>query len=67
MNDRKLLPIGAMARCLGVTSRWLRGEVEAGRLPHLQAGKQILFDPETVQQVLFERARQMPPAAEVRT
>jgi hypothetical protein len=47
-----------MARLLGVTSRWLRGEAEAGRLPHLPAGDTILFDADLVERLLAERARQ---------
>ena len=46
-----------MARRLRVTVRWLRAEAEAGRVPHLKAGKVILFNPETVEKVLLERAR----------
>jgi hypothetical protein len=55
----KFLTAGPMARRLRVPVRWLRGEEpEAGRIPHVPAGKVLLFDPETVEQVLLERARQ---------
>lgn len=53
-----LLPLGPMARRLRVTQAWLRDEAEAGRIPHLKAGQRLLFDPETVERVLLERARQ---------
>jgi hypothetical protein len=46
-----------MARLLGVTSRWLRAEAEAGRIPHLPADKTILFDADLVERLLAERAR----------
>ena len=36
-------------------------EAEAGRVPHLKAGKVFLFDPEAVERVLLERARQEVP------
>jgi hypothetical protein len=52
-----LLPLGPMARLLGVTSRWLRAEAEAGRIPHLHADCTILFDADLVERVLAERAR----------
>ena len=52
-----LLPLSAMARRLRVPPKWLRTEAEAGRLPHLAAGGAILFDPETVERLLLERAR----------
>lgn len=54
----KLVPLGAMAARLRVPQKWLRGEAEAGRVPHLKAGQRLLFDPETVERVLLERARQ---------
>lgn len=50
--------LGQMARRLGVTSRWLRAECEAGRVPHLKAEDRFLFDPDAVERVLLERARQ---------
>jgi hypothetical protein len=52
----KLLPLCAMARRLYVSNKWLRSEAEAGRIPHLKAGKAILFNPDVVEQLLIERA-----------
>ena len=52
-----LLPLASMARRLSVPSRWLRAEAEAGRIPHLKADTQLLFDPEAVEALLLERAR----------
>ncbi|MGH7176745.1 MAG: hypothetical protein ACREJC_05135 [Tepidisphaeraceae bacterium] len=57
MNDTKLMPLTALARRLNVPSDWLRDEARAGRLPHLRAGKQILFEARTVERLLIERAR----------
>jgi hypothetical protein len=45
-----------MARLLGVTSKWLRDEAQAGRIPHLPAGKTLLFDADLVERLLAERA-----------
>ena len=58
MNDRrqKILVLGAMARQLGVEPRWLRFEAEAGRLPHVKAGKTLLFNPDIVERLLVKRA-----------
>ena len=63
LQVRKLFTLGLMARSLGVTAGWLRSEVDAKRLPAVLAEKQILFDPETVERLLLERARntQEPP------
>jgi hypothetical protein len=39
----------------------LRDEALAGRVPALKAGKVLLFDPEAVERVLLERAREGGP------
>ena len=52
----KLLTLGAMARRLGVETKWLRREAEVGILPHVKAGKTLLFNPDVVEQILVERA-----------
>jgi hypothetical protein len=63
-SDRPyILPLGAVARALGVSVRWLRAEADAGRLPHLDADKTILFDLHLVESIIADRARQ---GAEVR-
>jgi hypothetical protein len=46
-----------MARLVGVPAAWLRAEADAGRIPHLKAGKVLLFDPDTVERILLERAQ----------
>lgn len=53
----KLLNVGQTARYFRVPVAWLRGEAEADRVPHLKAGKVLLFDVEAVEHVLLERAR----------
>jgi hypothetical protein len=55
-----LLPLGATARLLRVPAAWLRAEAEAGRIPHLRAGKALLFDADLVERLLLERARRAP-------
>ena len=59
MNNSRLLPLRFMAKRLRVPVRWLRGEAEAGRIPHLKADSHLLFDPEAVERTLLERARSM--------
>lgn len=58
VDEPKLFPAPLMARHLGVPLRWLKSEAGAGRIPHVKAEKVLLFDPDTVEQVLLERARQ---------
>ncbi len=63
-NPRCLLyPLNEAARTLRVPATWLRAEADAGRLPHLRAGKAYLFDLEFLERVLTERARQYPADA----
>lgn len=58
-EQRKLVPLPAMCRRLGVTQRWLRAEAEAGRLPALRAGARLLFLPEAVEEALVQRATEV--------
>ena len=46
-----------MARRLHVPVQWLREQAEAGNIPHLKAGRALLFDPEAVERVLLQLAR----------
>lgn len=41
---------------LGVPAAWLKAEARAGRIPHLQAGRRVLFNLAIVEQALLERA-----------
>lgn len=50
------LPVNKAARCLRVPVRWLREEVEAGRVPALKAGRAILVHLPTVATILTRRA-----------
>ena len=42
---------------LGVPTAWLREEAQANQVPHLRAGRRILFNIETVERALIERAK----------
>lgn len=61
----KLLPLSVVARLVRVPAAWLQGEVDAGRLPSLRAGRRILLDPEAVEAELLRRARGLPSPAPV--
>jgi hypothetical protein len=58
MKEQKniLLPLGITARKLHVTTKWLKGEADANRIPHLKAGDRYLFEFSTVNALLVERA-----------
>ena len=58
MDQRKLLPLTDAAVELQVSSRWLREEAEAGRIPCLRAGKRLLFHVRRVEVILEKRALQ---------
>ncbi|MBM3967712.1 MAG: hypothetical protein FJ308_22045 [Planctomycetes bacterium] len=44
-RGRDLLPLRRMAARLGVPSKWLREQAQAGLVPGLKAGDRWLFDP----------------------
>lgn len=56
-----VIPLGPMARRLGVPPQWLREQVSRGFLPGLTAGNTILFEPDTVQRILADAARNGDP------
>jgi hypothetical protein len=56
MSNIELYPLGSAARMLRVPASWLRQEAVAGRVPHLAAGKRLLFDVPTVARILQRRA-----------
>jgi hypothetical protein len=45
-----------LARQLRLDRGWLRREALAGRLPHLKAGRKLLFELGAVKKTLAERA-----------
>ena len=61
MNDaiergRDLLPLRRMAARLGVPSKWLREQAEAGDVPGLLAGNRWLFRPDVVAPIVAAMA-----------
>jgi len=60
----QLLPIQSMARRLRVSADWLRGQADAGRLPHVKADRQYLFNAALIEQILLRRAS-LTPSKEV--
>jgi glutathione S-transferase len=59
----ELLALARAARRLGVSSRWLKSEATAGRVPCLRADSRFLFDETAVTEVLRERAAAAPIGA----
>lgn len=55
-NTPTVLPLRFIARRLRVPAKWLRAEALAGRLPHLNADGQLLFNVEAVEAALTARA-----------
>jgi hypothetical protein len=51
------LPLNLAARCLRVPARWLRDEIDAGKIPALIAGRSVLVHVPTVAALLAERAK----------
>lgn len=53
----ELAPTGFAARKFRVPVKWLNEEAEAGRIPHVAAGKRKLFHLPTLEKILIERAK----------
>jgi len=51
------LPLNLAARCLRIPARWLREEIDAGRVPALIAGRSVLVHVPTVAVLLADRAK----------
>ncbi|MFO0968651.1 MAG: hypothetical protein U0793_24095 [Gemmataceae bacterium] len=52
----QLLSLPALARALNLPEAWIKGEADAGRLPHLRIGKRFRFNQDAVTLALAERA-----------
>lgn len=60
----KFVPVHIAAVRLGLPIAWLKIQAAAGQLPHVKAGRRLMFDVDAVHQTLLERcARQSPIAA----
>lgn len=61
IEDKRLpddpLPLNIAARCLRVPARWLRDEINAGRIPALVADRSVLVHVPTAAELLAERAK----------
>jgi hypothetical protein len=55
MNDGKLIGLHELSERTGIPVAWLRREADAGRIPHLLAGRRRLFDLAVVMKALAER------------
>ncbi len=60
----ELLPLARMARRIHVSQAWLREEAKAGRVPHLPAGKRLLFNAIAVEEALANQAAKIPSCVE---
>lgn len=58
MDAKKtFIPLHALSRRLGLPESWIKAEAKAGRIPSLRAGRRLMFNPDTVERILIERAR----------
>lgn len=58
LEDHKERPLTLtqMARYLRVPAAWLREQADQGLLPHVRAGTGLLFDRQTIEQIIARRA-----------
>ncbi len=64
MQSRRLVNVKLLAEMYSLPIPWIYRKAEQGKLPHIKAGKYLLFDPEEVLLVLRERGAEL--AGEVR-
>ena len=58
MHDAKtFIDVYELARRTGLPIAWLRCEARSNRIPHIKVGRRRMFNPDTVEQVLIERAQ----------
>jgi hypothetical protein len=55
-TTKSLLPLRLAARRIGIKPDTLRAAAERGEIPSLKIGDELLFDVESVERELFERA-----------
>lgn len=56
-RSETFVPLHQAASRLGVPAAWLKAEAHAGRVPHLKAGRRILFSTEAAERALLARAQ----------
>lgn len=56
MEQTELATLRDLSRRLRVSCAWLKFEADSGRIPHIKAGHQRLFNVEAVMRLLADRA-----------
>jgi hypothetical protein len=56
-NKHKPAPLSFTARYFKVSTSWLRQQADEGKLPHVKAGDQYLFDLDIINDILLKRAK----------
>ena len=54
--QRTYVPLHILARRTGLPAAWLKSKAVVGRLPHIKAGRRLMFNSIVVEQVLSELA-----------
>jgi excisionase family DNA binding protein len=55
-GSTQLVSLPALAQALNLPESWIKGEADAGRIPHLRIGKRYRFSLEAVVRTLADRA-----------
>ena len=66
METPTLTNVRLAAKAIGVPWPWLKAEAAAGRVPHLRAGRTVLFNVAAVRDALARRAAEPPAIADGR-
>ncbi len=59
-----LLPLPLAARALGLSARYLQQLTADGKIPHVRAGRRVLFDPADLRRWIASNKRGASPSAE---
>ena len=57
MNRTTYISLNVLAKRLGLPAAWLKAEANGGRIPHLSAGRRLLFDFDQVREAIDARMR----------
>ena len=58
---RNLVQVVSIAARYSVPAKWIIAEADAGRIPCLRAGGELLFDPVAVERAFVKRAARCDP------
>lgn len=53
--EKRFTSLHRLAQLTGLPAEWLKREAKAGRIPYLEIGRRMMFNPKLVEQALMNR------------